>query len=159
MLTATPGSENVPVEGTCFQSVELSSKALESGDVEVTLHLGLPTSLLCHASFILATDKHIELEEVALNNVHSLINLLQLCYWIRYPIHPNSITALAAWWPHNYISCHRQLNPCWGLGPLHKVLLVLSCTSGSFIFHTGDPESSFIPYLQKRCSAAFLSSY
>ena len=80
MLTATPGIEKVPVEGTCFQSVELSSKTLESGDVEVTLHLGLPTSLLCHASFILATDKHIELEEVALNNVHSLINLLQLCY-------------------------------------------------------------------------------
>ena len=73
MLTATPGSESVPVEGTCFQSVEVTSKALESGDVEVTLHLGLPTSLLCHASFILATDKHIELEEVALNNIHSLI--------------------------------------------------------------------------------------
>ena len=68
MLTATPGSEKVPVEGTCFQSAEVSSKALKSGDVEVTLHLGLPTSLLCHASFILATDKHIELEEVASNN-------------------------------------------------------------------------------------------
>ena len=65
MLTATPGSEKVPVDGTCFQSVEVTSKTLESGNVEVTLHLGLPTSLLCHASFILATDKHIELEEVA----------------------------------------------------------------------------------------------
>ena len=72
MLTATPGSENVPVEGTCFQSAEVSSKALKSGDVEVTLHLGLPTSLLCHASFILATDKHIELEEVASSNVQSI---------------------------------------------------------------------------------------
>merc|ERR1712130_180315 len=54
MLTATPGSENVPVEGTCFQNAEVTSKALKSGDVEVTLHLGLPTSLLCHASFVLA---------------------------------------------------------------------------------------------------------
>ena len=81
MLTATPGSESVPVEGTCFQSVEVTSKALESGDVEVTLHLGLPTSLLCHASFILATDKHIELEEVALSNIQSV----------------NSDAALAAW--------------------------------------------------------------
>ena len=44
---------------------EVTSKTVESGNVEVTLHLGLPTSLLCHASFILATDKHIELKEVA----------------------------------------------------------------------------------------------
>ena len=69
MLTATPGAENVPLEGTCFQSVDVTSKTLESGDVEVTLHLGLPTSLLCHASFILATDKHIELEEVASKDI------------------------------------------------------------------------------------------
>ena len=81
MLTATPGSENVPVEGTCFQSVDVSSKALESGDVEVTLHLGLPTSLLCHASFILATDKHIELEEVASSNIQFIQTLL-LQLWL-----------------------------------------------------------------------------
>ena len=72
MLTATPGSENVPVEGTCFQNAVVTSKALKSGDVEVTLHLGLPTSLLCHASFVLATDKHIELKEVASSNVQSI---------------------------------------------------------------------------------------
>merc|ERR1712212_1079174 len=78
MLTATPGSENVPVEGTCFQSVDVTSKALESGDVEVTLHLGLPTSLLCHESFILATDKHIELEEVVSSNIQSIQTRLQL---------------------------------------------------------------------------------
>ena len=75
MLTATPGSEKVPVEGTCFQSAEVSSKALKSGDVEVTLHLGLPTSLLCHASFILATDKHIELEEVTSSSVQLSISI------------------------------------------------------------------------------------
>ena len=98
MLTATPGSEKVPLEGTCFQSVDVTSKTLESGDVEVTLHLGLPTSLLCHASFILATDKHIELEEVASNNIQSSPNSL--------------ITALASWRPHNYFSVHYQLNSC-----------------------------------------------
>ena len=75
MLTATPGSEKVPVDGTCFQSVEVTSKTLESGDVEVTLHLGLPTSLLCHASFILATDKHIELKEVSPPNPIKSIKL------------------------------------------------------------------------------------
>lgn len=75
VLEATPGMERTPVEGTCFQSVEVgggegggggqvSSTVLDSGEVEVTIHLGLPTSLLCHASFILATDEHIELEEV-----------------------------------------------------------------------------------------------
>merc|ERR1712130_174466 len=77
MLTATPGSENVPVEGTCFQNAEVTSKALKSGDVEVTLHLGLPTSLLCHASFVLATDKHIELKEVDSSNVQSILGVEQ----------------------------------------------------------------------------------
>ena len=97
MLTATPGSESVPVEGTCFQSVELTSKALESGDVGVTLHLGLPTSLLCHASFILATDKHIELEEVASSNIQSIQTLLQLWlpgdHTITFPAISNSTPA------------------------------------------------------------------
>jgi len=72
MLTATPGSENVPVEGTCFQNAVVTSKALKSGGVEVTLHLGLPTSLLCHASFVLATDKHIELKELWLPGDHTI---------------------------------------------------------------------------------------
>ena len=81
MLTATPGSEKVPVEGTCFQSAEVSSKALKSGDVEVTLHLGLPTSLLCHASFILATDKHIELEEVTSSIVQ--LSISSTCPFIQ----------------------------------------------------------------------------
>jgi len=36
----------------------------------VTIHLGLPTSLLCHASFVLATDEHIELEELWLPGDH-----------------------------------------------------------------------------------------
>merc|ERR1712212_794152 len=71
-FTATPGSEKVPVDGTCFSSAEVTSATLESGDVEVTLHLGLPTSLLCHASFILATDKHIELEELWLPGDHTI---------------------------------------------------------------------------------------
>merc|ERR1712055_1071688 len=48
-FTAMPGSEKVPVDGTCFSSAEVTSATLESGDVEVTIHLGLPTSLLCHA--------------------------------------------------------------------------------------------------------------
>ena len=87
MLTATPGSENVPVEGTCFQSAEVSSKALKSGDVEVTLHLGLPTSLLCHASFVLATDKHIELEEVASSNPSKIRSIkTNQIRFIRFPI-------------------------------------------------------------------------
>ena len=59
------------MDGTCFSSAEVTSVTLESGAVEVTIHLGLPTSLLCHASFILATDKHVELKEVTTSSRES----------------------------------------------------------------------------------------
>ena len=150
-FTATPGSEKIPVDGTCFSSAEVTSATLESGAVEVTIHLGLPTSLLCHASFILATDKHVELKEVTTSSRES---------WQPPPKDPD----------------HKSI-PCCSSGSLATTQLLFqpsptpllprtgifirgainSQREENYLLHSGDPESFCIQYRQKRYLTVFHS--
>jgi hypothetical protein len=69
------------VEGTCFQdatvgrgrrgtATQVTSSRAAGGAVEVTIHLGAIDAILCHAGFILATDKHLVLKELWLPGDH-----------------------------------------------------------------------------------------
>jgi len=71
LTTLAPNTEE-DITGTCFESVKIQNEILVDNSTIVSVHLGKPGNLLCHASFIFSSGSEVFVKELWQEGTHQV---------------------------------------------------------------------------------------